>query len=94
MAWSAYAIVPVAPADGTAMTNTHFDLELRYNYQPWNGTQYNSNSTPSSTLLTNVTAFKFAEQGGTIRLKLCATEQIGDPDSTNVSVCKEKVVIR
>ncbi len=94
LAWSAYAIVPVAPVDGTAMTNTHFDLALRYNYQPWSGTQYNSASTKSSTLLTNVTTFKFAEQGGTIRLKLCATEQIGGLETTNISICKEKVVIR
>lgn len=94
LAWSAYAIVPVAPADGTTMTNTHFDLALRYNYQPWNGTQYDSTNTKSSTLITNVTTFKFAEQGGTIRLKLCATEQIGGSETTNISICKEKVVMR
>jgi prepilin-type N-terminal cleavage/methylation domain-containing protein len=92
LAWTAYALVPVAPADGTAMTDTHFDLELRYNYQPWNGTQYSS--AQGSTILRNVTAFKFAEQGGTIRIKLCATEQIGDSSTTNISICKEKVVIR
>lgn len=92
LAWSAYAIVPVAPSDGTTLSDTNFDLELRYNYQPWNGTQYSDAST--SVLLRKATAFKFAELGGTIRIKLCATEQIGDSSTTNISVCKEKVVIR
>jgi len=94
LAWTAYAIVPVAPSDGTTFSNTNFDLELRYNYQPWAGTQYNGNSVNKSILLRKVTAFKFAELGGTVRIKLCATEQIGDSATTNISVCKEKVVIR
>jgi len=94
LAWTAYAIVPVAPSDGTTFSNTNFDLELRYNYQPWAGTQYNGNSVKKSILLRKVTAFKFAELGGTVRIKLCATEQIGDSATTNISVCKEKVVIR
>jgi len=94
LAWTAYAIVPVAPSDGTTLSNTNFDLELRYNYQPWAGTQYNGNSVKKSILLRKVTAFKFAELGGTLRIKLCATEQIGDSTTTNISVCKEKVVIR
>ncbi len=92
LAWTAYAIVPVPPSDGTAFSDTNFDLELRYNYQPWNGTQYTAGQ--SSILLRKVTAFKFAELGGTIRLKICATEQVGDSSTTNVSACKEKVVIR
>lgn len=87
LAWSAYAIVPV-----NIISTNLFDLELRYNYQPWDGTQHNN--APSSTLITNVTSFKFAELGGTVRLKLCATEPIGDHSTVNVSVCKEKVVLR
>jgi len=94
LAWTAYAIVPVAPSDGSTFSNTNFDLELRYNYQPWAGTQYNGNAVKKSILIRKVTAFKFAELGGTLRIKLCATEQIGDAASTNISVCKEKVVIR
>ena len=92
LAWSAYALVPVAPADGSAMSENNFDLALRYNYQPWDGSQYNNAS--SATLLRNVTSFKFSSIGGTFRFKLCATAKIGDSSTTNVSVCKEKVVIR
>jgi len=76
-------------------TPRSFDLEFRYNYQPWNGTYYNDPSTPRSTIIRNATSFKYAELGGTIRIKLCATERIGDENSTyNVSACKEKVVMR
>jgi len=92
LAWTAYAVVPTNLADGTAMTNTLFDLELRYNYQPWNGIQYNSANAQSKVLIRNVTAFKFTQYGGTLRVKLCATEDTGR--NVNISVCKEKVVIR
>ncbi len=94
LAWSAYAIVPVTPSDGSTKTEKNFDLELRYNYQPWDGLQYNNSSISKSTLIRKVTSFKFSEEGGTFRFKLCATEQIGDDSTVNVSVCKEKVVIR
>lgn len=107
LAWSAYSIVAVNKdalynnvRNGVIVAETDrtprsFDLELRYGYQPWAGTQFDDANTPRSTLIRNVTSFKYAEQGGTIRLKLCATEQVGDINaSTNVSVCKEKVVIR
>jgi len=94
LAWTAYAIVPV-----NIRSNKLFDLELRYNYQPWDGIQYDNAQTSSATLIKNVTSFKFSEQGGTVRFKLCATEQIAgqkvdDPNAQNVSICKEKVVIR
>lgn len=94
LAWSAYAIVAVPPADGSTMTEKYFDLELRYNYQPWDNIQYDNANTSKATLLRNVTSFKFSEQGGTLRFKLCATEKIGDASTVNVSVCKEKAVIR
>lgn len=96
LAWTAYAIVPVS-RDGTVIAagdqTVNFDLELRYGYQPWAGSQYTTAS--RSIIARNVTAFKFSEQGGTVRLKLCATEQVGDlGSSVNVSACKEKVVLR
>ncbi|WP_295421203.1 prepilin-type N-terminal cleavage/methylation domain-containing protein [Sulfurovum sp.] len=110
LAWSAYAIVAVNknalyPEDGGLRngnivpdadnTPRSFDLEIRYGYQPWAGTHFDDVNTPRSTLIRNVTSFKYAEQGGTIRIKLCATERVGDTNSsTNVSACKEKVVMR
>lgn len=102
LAWSAYAIVPVehnthsvvAPDSMLGTNDSVFDLELRYSYQPWAGIDYNDADVPSITLIKNVTTFKFSEQGDTMRLKLCATEKIGGEGSTNISICKEKVVMR
>jgi len=96
LAWTAYAIVPVSRTGAVIAAGdktVNFDLELRYGYQPWAGSQYTTAS--RSIIARNVTAFKFSEQGGTVRLKLCATEQVGDlGSSVNVSACKEKVVMR
>jgi prepilin-type N-terminal cleavage/methylation domain-containing protein len=86
LAWSAYAIRPV-PRD-----NTHFDLVLYYNYQPWHGENLNGGwPATSATLITNITVFKFAESGNTFRFKLCAQESIGE--DYNVTICKEKAII-
>lgn len=104
LAWSAYAIVAVnQDALYTDIRNDDvvapgepdsFDLRLCYGYQPWTGVQYFETNN-CSTLVRNVTSFKYSEQGGTMRVKLCATERVGDLNTTtNISVCKEKVVMR
>jgi len=88
LAWSAYALVPVA------MGGNLYELKLYYNYQPWlgSGNEYNSNTASSSTLLKNVSVFKFSESGGTLRFKICVQENVaGD---RNITICKEKAVIR
>jgi len=88
LAWSAYALVPVLKTNGL------YDLNLHYNYQPWLGAaeQYNSPNTSVSTLISNISVFKFTQSGGIIQLKLCATENIGQ--DFNISTCKEKAIIR
>ncbi len=91
LAWSAYSIVPEQETD-FSNANPLYQLKLYYNYQPWLGNKYTDNSTSSSTLLRNVSVFKFSESGGTMRIKLCVQENIaGD---ANVTICKEKAVIR
>ena len=85
LVWSAYALVPEQKSNGL------YDLNLHYNYQPWNGELYENNAS-TSTLITNVSVFKFTQSGGVIQLKLCATEDIGA--DYNISTCKEKAIIR
>jgi prepilin-type N-terminal cleavage/methylation domain-containing protein len=86
LAWSAYALVP-EDSDGDGL----YDLYLYYNYQPWNSEKYRTDGT-KKLLITNVSVFKFTENGGVIQLKLCASENIGQ--NFNISSCKEKAIIR
>lgn len=79
LAWSAYALVPVG--------NT---LTLRYNYQPWDGSQSSAGS--SRLLVDKFVSFRFKGDGDTIRFKLCIEEEIAADE--NVTICKEKAVIR
>jgi len=90
LAWSAYAIVPI-PVTGSdrGLNGTVYDLELYYNYQPWETETYNDGL--SSILVTNVVSFRFIGKGDTVRFKICVAESIGD---SNITSCKEKAVIR
>jgi prepilin-type N-terminal cleavage/methylation domain-containing protein len=87
LAWSAYALVP-EDLDGDGL----FNLFLYHNYQPWEGELYTSVRNTRKLLMSNVSVFKFTENGGVIQLKLCASENIGQ--DFNISTCKEKAIIR
>ncbi len=84
LTWSAYALVPEKQPNGL------YNLNLYYNYQPWNNETYKDGN--KSLLINNISVFKFTENGGTIQFKLCATENIGA--DYNISTCKEKAIIR
>lgn len=87
LAWTAYAVRPVDNANGL------FDLWLYYNYRPWEGTRLTTagyTTIPHATIITNVSVFKFAESGNTLRFKICAQENIGE--DYNITICKEKAV--
>lgn len=93
LAWTAYSIFQEARGDGK------YDLKLCYNYQPWENERLSNDSNHRpvcpgtlSTIVTNVSVFKFAESGSTFRFKICAQENIGE--DYNVSICKEKAVIQ
>jgi len=85
LAWTAYAIRPVLQENGL------FDLILYTNYRPWEGTKLNDGwPETSSTIIKNVSVFKFTESGNTLRFKICAQENIGE--DFNITSCKEKAV--
>jgi hypothetical protein len=89
-ATSAFAIVPenVNTINGVDV----WDLELYYAYQPWNNETYLSSTTKHSTLIKNVSVFRFRKEANSIRLKICTVEQISQTEQ--ISICKEKAVIR
>jgi len=86
LAWSAYAVVPIPNTDGT------FNLELRYNFRPWNATDYDRANVPSKLLATNVTVFKTYATENRIHIKICIKEKYGI--NKNASICKERVVYK
>ena len=102
LAWTAYAIAPYksdnsgfcTPGDFTNTGEVHCDLKLLYNYQPWENERLDNSiaNIPKATLVRNVTVFKVAESDPILRFKLCAQENIGE--DYNISICKEKAVLR
>ncbi|MEA3419341.1 MAG: type II secretion system protein [Campylobacterota bacterium] len=85
LAWTSYAIVPI-------QRGSLFDLELQYNFQPWDGNDYNKHGNGGPYLIKNVSVFRIKGTGNTIRFKLCQQENIGE--DYNITTCKEKAVIR
>ena len=90
LAWSAYSVVPI----NYNATKKTFDLELRYNYRPWLGEQYNSRATKKSILATNISVFKTYATQNRVHIKICAKEKIGIGNQDFTSICKEKVVFK
>ncbi len=92
IASSAYAIVPYKKDGTTICTVTDFpcDLVLKYNFQPWQGEDYDDAS--SKVLIRNISAFRFTGSSNTVRFKICQEENIGG--DYNITTCKEKAVIR
>ena len=90
LAWSSYALKPINPHVMPGTTGTVFDLQLWYDYQPWNGESYTNGN--SVILIRNVSVFRFTGSGNTVRFKICQRENIGEGITTNT--CKEKAVIR
>ena len=86
LAWSAYAVVP------TNCGNDGCDLELRYNFRPWKGVDYNSNGVSKSLLINGVTVFKTYATQNRIHIKLCVKDHYSPTKTT--SICKEKVIYR
>ncbi len=90
LAWTAYAIVPSNPHTMSGTTGIVHDLNLWYDYQPWDGESYSDGK--SFTLIRNVSVFRFTGTGNTIRFKICQRENIGD--GFTINTCKEKAVTR
>ncbi len=63
------------------------DLVLYYNFSPTSGAAIVGSS---SILLKNVSNFRFTASEGSIRIKICKEEPIGE--DINITSCKEKVV--
>ncbi len=82
LAWSAYAIRPEG-------SSNDFNLSLYYNYQPWEGEEFDTDGT-KAVLAEHVSTFRFLQIGKTLRIKLCMRD--GNFTGEVVGFCKEKAV--
>ena len=78
LAWTAYTVRLV----GT-------NLILYYNYQPWQGENFNSSGINNEILMENVVDFQYQTIGDLIKIKVCVNSNLVDG---NYSICKEKTV--
>jgi len=77
LAWTAYAVVH--SDDG--------NLNLRYDYQPWNGQSYTDGR--EALIMQNVSTFRFKAIGSVVKIQVCVDGNITDG---GYSVCKEKTI--
>jgi len=87
LAWTAYAI----GIDDYNNTTNMGTLKLWYDYQPWEGEDYNS-SGKSITLMENVSTFRYNEVGSILKIQVCTKSTFGAMSEGNYSLCKEKTV--
>ena len=78
LAWSAYAVVHDS-SDG--------NLTLYYDYQPWKGESYSVGK--SSTIMENVSSFRFMAVGSVVKIQVCVKSTLTDKE---YSICKEKTI--
>ena len=99
---TAYSIVPIVPAGQANLlfaptpdpVDKNFDLQLRYNYQPWAGEQYNGAVPMRALIAQDVSLFRFRYDNGAVALKLCMRDNGRnlDPAQLDLIVCKSQVV--
>ncbi len=85
LAWTAYA---VSLEDYNHTTNIG-NLYLYYNYRPWNGENYNDNTTPRVLLAEGINTFRYRSAGSLIKIQVCAKSKLTGEEH---ALCKEKTV--
>jgi len=87
LSWSAYAIV-LKDYNNTSKTG---NLVLYYNFQPWQGEDYNSinQNIQHATIMPNVSSFRTTAIGSVIKVQVCVKSSLIE----EYSICKEKTVL-
>ena len=79
LVWTAYAVVH--------NTSTN-ELWFHYDYQPWNGDNYDDSNTKKVLLMKNVDTFQFMAIGSIVKIQVCVNSSIVE----DYSLCKEKTI--
>lgn len=85
LAWTAYAV---------GIDPNNDNLYLYYDYQPWQGDQYNDAGTKRVLLLEHVSTIKAQAIGDVIKMQICVDNNISGtiPSTEFYTICKEKVI--
>jgi prepilin-type N-terminal cleavage/methylation domain-containing protein len=86
LAWSAYALMPIENPDPNKPND--FNLTLIYNYQPWEGENYNNGT--RQVLAEHISTFRVMQVGDSVRVKICMHD--GNITGTQYTFCKEKAI--
>jgi prepilin-type N-terminal cleavage/methylation domain-containing protein len=86
LAWSAYAI---RIENYNATTNVG-NLALYYDYQPWRGESWNSNTTKKTIIMNNVSTFQSIGIGSVVKIQVCTKSRLLQDEE--YSLCKEKTI--
>jgi prepilin-type N-terminal cleavage/methylation domain-containing protein len=86
LAWTAYGVGFNNDYNNTG--NDTGTLMLYYDYQPWEGDQYNDANTSSEILMENVSTFQFKTVGSVIKIQVCVKSDLIE----EYSLCKEKTI--
>jgi len=79
LAWTAYAVVH---------DTTTNELRFYYDYQPWNGENWDDANTKNELLMQNVDTFRFMAIGSIVKIQVCVNTSIVE----DYSLCKEKTI--
>ena len=97
LAWTAYAVAledyNVTKPGGPDYNGTNMgDLYLYYNYQPWEGEQYDDVGIGVKKILLQdrVSSFQFRATGSLIKIQVCSKDTL--IANEEYSICKEKTV--
>jgi len=91
LAWTAYA---VSFEDGPDADTKPDRLMLYYDYQPWDGENYQTDAS-SVLLMENVSTFRFTAVGSVVKIQVCVKSTVIDgsnDDGEGYSLCKEKTI--
>jgi len=87
LTWTAYAV----GIDDYNSTTNMGTLKLWYDYQPWEGEDYDTDGT-SITLMENVSTFQYSVVGSILKIQVCSKSSYDTSSEGNYSLCKEKTV--
>ncbi len=79
LAWTAYAV---------EHNTTNGDLNLWYDYQPWEGESYTEGQ--SALLMQDVSTFRFKAVGSVVKIQVCVKSDL--VQNEDYSLCKEKTI--